>query len=87
MSKFATYQPRLPRSIKVAVEKMARNEGVSMNQFVVTAVAEKLAVLNTAAYFAECKSRADMAAFKRMLKRKGGVAPREGDELSSPARR
>ena len=73
--------PRLPRSIKAAVEKMARNEGTSMNQFVATAVAEKLAVLNTFAYFATRKSRADLATFKRLLKRKGGEAPREGDGL------
>ena len=71
---------RLPRSIKAAVEKLARSEGISMNQFVATAVAEKLAVLNTATYFAERKSRADLAAFKRILKRKGGEPPRVGDE-------
>ena len=81
MSDPATYPLRLPRSIKAAVEKMARSEGTSMNQFVATAVAEKLAVLNTAAYFSTRKSRADLAAFKRLLKRKGGEAPREGDEM------
>ena len=81
MSETATYPLRLPRSIKAAVEKLARSEGTSMNQFVATAVAEKLAVLNTAAYFSARKSRADLAAFKRLLKRKGGDAPREGDEL------
>lgn len=80
MSETATYPLRLPRSIKAAVEKMAQTEGISMNQFVATAVAEKLAVLNTASYFAERKGRADLDAFKRILKRKGGVAPREGDE-------
>ena len=47
MSETATYPLRLPRSIKAAVEKMALSEGISMNQFVATAVAEKLAVLNT----------------------------------------
>ena len=51
-----------------------------MNRFVATAVAEKLAALNTATYFAERKSRADPAAFKRILQRKGGEPPREGDE-------
>ena len=80
MSETVTYPLRLPRSIKAAVEKMALSEGISMNQFVATAVAEKLAVLNTAAYFAEPKGRADLAAFKRILKRKGGEPPREGDE-------
>ena len=82
MSELTTYPLRLPRSIKAAVEKMARSEGTSMNQFVATAVAEKLAVLGTADYFSERKSRADLVAFKRLLKRKGGAAPREGDELA-----
>ena len=82
MSDSATYPLRLPRSIKAAVEKLAKSEGTSMNQFVATAVAEKLAVMNTVAYFAERKSRADLAAFRRILKRKGGEAPRDGDEKS-----
>ena len=80
MSETTTYPLRLPRSIKAAVEKMAWSEGTSMNQFVATAVAEKLAVMSTAAYFSERRSRADLAAFKRILKRKGGTVPREGDE-------
>ena len=80
MSETATYPLRLPRSIKAAVEKMALSEGISMNQFVATAVAEKLTVLNTANYFAERKGRADLAVFKRILTRNGGVAPREGDK-------
>ena len=82
MSETATYALRLPRSIKAAVKKMALSEGISMNQFVATAVAEKLAVLNTAAYFSERKGRADLSAFKRLVKRKGGEPPREGDERS-----
>ena len=36
MSDTATYPLRLPRSIKAAVEKMAKSEGTSMNQFVAT---------------------------------------------------
>ena len=41
MSESSTYPLRLPRSVKEAAEKMAREEGISMNQFVATAVAEK----------------------------------------------
>jgi hypothetical protein len=80
MNDVTTYPLRLPRSIKAAVEKLAKSEGISLNQFVATAVAEKLAVLSTASYFEERKSRADLAAFERIVKRKGGVPPREGDE-------
>ncbi|MFN0164343.1 MAG: YlcI/YnfO family protein [Burkholderiales bacterium] len=80
MSETTTYPLRLPRSIKAAVEKLAKSEGTSINQFVATAVAEKLAAMSTAAYFTERRSRADLAAFKKLLKRQGGEAPREGDE-------
>jgi hypothetical protein len=80
MSETSTYPLRLPRSVKSAVEKLAREEGISINQFVATAVAEKLAAMNTAAFFSERKGRADLKAFKRLLKRKGGEAPGPGDE-------
>ncbi len=81
MSRTATYPLRLPHSIKAAVEKFARQEGISMNQFVATAVAEKLAALNTAAlFFAERKERADFEAFTRIMRRQGGEPPRPGDE-------
>ena len=80
MKTTSTYPLRLPRSVKAAAEKMAQDEGISLNQFVATAVAEKLAVMNTADFLAERKARADLAAFKRILKRKGGEPPRPGDE-------
>lgn len=80
MSEMSTYPLRLPRSVKAAVEKLARAEGVSMNQFVATAVAEKLAAMSTATLFAERRQRADLRAFERLLKRSGGQPPREGDE-------
>lgn len=71
---------RLPLSIKAVVEKMVWAEDISMNQFVANAVAEKLAVLNTANYFAERKVRADSTVFKQVLTRRGGDLPRDGDE-------
>lgn len=77
----STYPLRLPASIKAAVERLAREEGVSMNQFVATAVAEKLAAMKTAEFFAERRNRADLHALRLLLQRKGGEAPREGDEV------
>ena len=75
----ATYPLRLPRSVKAAVEKLAKAQGISVNQFVATAVAEKLAAMSTAAYFDERQGRADLVAFRRIMKRKGGQPPRPGD--------
>ena len=36
------YAPRLPASLKKAVEAVAREDGTTLNQFIVSAVAEKL---------------------------------------------
>ncbi len=80
MSTTVTYPLRLPRSIKAAAEQLAKAEGVSLNQLVATAVAEKLAALNTAAFFAERRGRADLAALRRILTRPGGQPPQAGDE-------
>jgi hypothetical protein len=70
---------RLPRSVKAEVVRRAKKDGTSVNQFIATAVAEKLAVMNTAEFFAE--RRADFAAFDRILRRKSGEKPQEGDEV------
>ena len=77
----STYPLRLPRSVKAEVERRAKEDGISINQFVATAVAEKLAAMNTAAFFAERRNRADFRAFDRLMRRKGGEAPGPGDLL------
>ena len=43
---------------------------------------ERLAVMNTAEFFAERRNRADYDAFDRILARKGGEKPRDGDEVA-----
>jgi hypothetical protein len=77
----STYPLRLPVSIKNEAEKLAASEGTSLNQFVASAVAEKVAVLRTASYFAERKGRADWEAFDRLMTRAGGEKPRADDLL------
>jgi hypothetical protein len=79
-----TYPLRLPRSVKAAVEQLAKEEGISLNQFVATAVAEKLAAMRTATFFAERRDRADLDAFRTVLSREGGEPPRSGDERPVP---
>src|SRR5271169_4906572 len=60
-----TYPLRLPRSLKQAVERLSRQDGTSINQFVATAVAEKVAALETARFFEDRKARADFQAFEK----------------------
>jgi hypothetical protein len=83
MKETQTYPLRLPRSLKEAVERLSREDRTSINQFVSTAVAEKVSALQTAHFFTDRKARADFKAFDKIMKRRGGKPPREGDELPS----
>ena len=86
MSTTKTYPLRLPRSLKKAVEQKSKEDGTSINQFVTTAVAEKLAAMHTAEFFASRKARADFKAFDKIMSRRSGKRPRPDDELpSSPS--
>jgi len=75
----STYPLRLPTSVKAEVVRRAKAQGTGFNQFVATAVAEKLAAMNTAAFFAERRGRADFDAFDRLMQRQGGEPPRPQD--------
>ena len=82
MKNQSIYPLRLPHSIKAEVMRRAKEDGISVNQFVATAVAEKLAAMNTATFFAERRERADMKAFDRLMRRKGGELPAPDDTIA-----
>jgi hypothetical protein len=82
MKNQSTYPLRLPRSVKAEVERRAKQDGISVNQFVATAVAEKLAAMSTAEFFAERRERADFSAFDRLMCRKGGELPAPDDTIA-----
>ncbi len=50
MSK-ATYPLKLPTSIKAAAARLAKEDGVSLNQWIASAVAQKVGAVETAADF------------------------------------
>lgn len=80
-TKVTTFPLRLPLSLKAAIEKRAKADGTSMNQFLAMAAAEKLAAMQTAAsFFAERAGRGDKDAAIRFLTRAEGAPPRPGDE-------
>jgi hypothetical protein len=83
MNETRTYPLRLPRSLNEAVERISREDRTSINQFVATAVAEKVSALETAKFFAGRQARADFKAFDKIMRRKSGRPPRAGDELPS----
>jgi hypothetical protein len=57
-------------------------DGISVNQFVATAVAEKLAAMGTAGFFAVRRERTNFTAFDRLMQRRSGEAPRPHDTIA-----
>lgn len=77
----SNYALRLPASLKQGAEQMAREDGTTLNQFIVSAVAEKLSAMKTAQYFADRVSRGDLQAALAMLSRPGVQPPADDDRL------
>ena len=79
--RLTTYPLRLPESLKAAVAEASRRDGTSINQFVTTAVAEKLSAMRTTEFFAERRTDADFERARRILFRDGGRPPEPEDRL------
>jgi len=65
MSK-STYPLKLPLSVKKAAQRLAKEDGVSLNQWIAVAVAEKIGTVETAAAF--FRRRAGKASGTKLLK-------------------
>ena len=76
---------RLPDSLHAKIRELAASDGVSINQFIATAVAEKASAILTLAYLEQRAKRADRAAFDRILARVPDVPPAPGDEVDGAA--
>ncbi len=87
MSK-ATYPLKLPNSIKAAAARLAKEDGVSLNQWIASAVAQKVGAVETAADF--FRRRADEAHpedLREILALAADRAPDAGDEPPPSGRR
>ena len=78
----AAYALKLPQSLKSAAQRLAREDGVSLNQWIVVALAEKVGAVETTAEFLKQRAmRADHSAFQAILDKVGSYPPLAGDEL------
>jgi HicB family len=85
--KKSNFALRLQPSLMEEARKVAKAEGVAMNQLINVAVAEKVSALRTEEYFAERAAKGSVAKAVRILKRAGAGAPSvPGDELPSGPR-
>ena len=74
---------RLSESLHKQVRELAQREGISINQLISTAVAEKLSALMAEEYLGARARRGNRRAFDSALSRVRDVAPDEGDGLDS----
>lgn len=72
---------RLPNSLHERVRELAAREGISINQLVATALAEKMAALMTADYLEARARRGSRAKFLAGLARVPDVEPDPWDRL------
>lgn len=72
---------RLPDSIHRHIKEIAKKEGVSINQFIATAVSEKISAIMTEEYLAKRAQRANHEEFKKILDSVPDRPPLPGDEL------
>jgi len=78
----STMSLRLPESLHERARELAKREGVSINQLIATALAEKVSALDTLAYLEERAARGSKADFLAALGKAPDVAPDPGDEVS-----
>jgi hypothetical protein len=80
MSK-ATYPLKLPLSIKKAAQRLAKEDGVPLNQWIAVAVAEKVGVTETAADFFKKRGKATGEGLMRFLRTAPKAKPEPEDTL------
>lgn len=79
----STLSLRLPNSIHRHIKQIAEEDGVSINQFISTAVSEKISAVSTMNYLEQRAKRADRAAFRDILNNVPKRTPVLGDEIIS----
>ena len=77
----STLSLRLPNSLHEKIRQLARREGISINQFIASATAEKMTALLTEEYLNERAARGSQKKFKAILNKVPDVEPENYDKL------
>jgi hypothetical protein len=72
---------RIPESLHETVRQLAKRDHVSINQFITTALAEKVSALMTEDYLEQRARRGDRQKFEAALARVPDVEAEEEDRL------
>lgn len=72
---------RLPESLHKKIKALSEREGYSINQFLATAAAEKMAALLTVDYLREEAAQGGRVDFENFLKKVPSIEPIETDQI------
>jgi hypothetical protein len=75
------YALRLPNSLMEAARRVSKEENASMNQFFVTAIAEKLSALETEKLLYSRAKRADVDHFLQAMDRVPDIPPEHSGDM------
>jgi hypothetical protein len=74
-------QVQIPDSLHKSLSDLAGRDGISIDQFISTAVAEKLSALMTENYLRDRAGRGDRTKYEAILAKVPDVEPEEYDKL------
>jgi uncharacterized protein (DUF1778 family) len=77
----STLSLRIPNSLHEQIRQLAKREGISINQFVASAAAEKMSALLTEEYIQTRAKRASLKKVQKVLKKVPRVEPEEYDRI------
>ena len=78
----STLNVNIPESLRRRAQSLAQDDGVPLDQFIATALAEKVAILDAESYIRERAARGSREKFERVLAKVPDVEPEERDRLS-----
>jgi uncharacterized protein (DUF1778 family) len=77
----STLSLRLPNSLHEQIRQIAKREGISINQFIASAAAEKMAALLTEEYIEKRAKRASRKKFQAVLNKVPDVPAENHDRI------
>lgn len=72
---------RLPESIHKQVKELARQDGTSINQFITSALAEKMSALLTEEYLKKRATKGNRKKFEQALSKVSDQQPEKYDKI------
>ncbi|RJP38278.1 MAG: toxin-antitoxin system HicB family antitoxin [Desulfobacteraceae bacterium] len=77
----STLSLRIPRSLHEQIRHLAKREGISINQFVASAAAEKMTALLTEEYIEARAKKGCVKKFEKVLKKVPDSEPEHYDKI------